>query len=451
MLLLCGYALAQDLGLTVGDVTASTALVWAHPEQPGTYEVELSSGKKRVVASLVADPERGGAGQVLVTGLKPDRDWTVWLVGTSSTATFRTPPKPQTFRPTTIAWGGDLGGQDVCRDASLGYPVFTPIREARPELFLALGDMIYADAACTDTGRFGNAQLPGAPVAATLPVFREDWIYNLADPGYRALRATTPIVAVWDDHEVVNDFGPQGDVRSRPPYTDGEHLLPIGLRAFREFNPLPESLHRSIRWGEAIELIVLDTRSYRSPNTAPDDASKSMLGAEQERWLIDTLRNSNATWKLVVSSVPLAAPTGAVTARDGWSAVGGVGGYQTELRRILNAIADVDNVVFVTTDVHYAAAWRYRPVPERPDFVMHELVAGPLNAGLFPNREFADDLGAAQLFFHGPASKDAVRTYEEALGWFNFGVAQVTADGDLRVRWRDARGRVVGALDLPHR
>lgn len=448
MLLLVAALHAQDLGLSVGDVTATSAIVWARPPTPGRYDVHLQNGRRDRVVPLVADPEHGGSGQILVTDLRPDQDYVVRLAGAPGEARFHTPPDPRVFRPTTFAWGGDLGGQDACRDATRDYPIFTPLRALHPEFFLALGDLIYADGVCTETGRFGNRQIPGPGVAATLPVFREHWIYTLTDPGYRALRATTPIVAVWDDHEVVNDFGPEGDVRERPPYTAGEHLLPLGQRAFREFNPLPGSLHRSLRWGKALELVVLDNRSFRSPNAAPDDPKKSMLGAAQAAWLVDTLRNSDAVWKLVVSSVPLAAPTGTPAARDGWSAVGGVGGYHTELMRLLGEVADVKDLVFLTTDVHYAAAWRYRPLPEHPDFVFHELISGPLNAGLFPNRSFADDLGAERLFFHGPASADAVRDYEEALGWFNFGVAQVTAERHLRVSWRNARGDTVGALDL---
>jgi len=194
---------------------------------------------------------------------------------------------------------------------------------------------------------------------------------------------------------------------------------------------------------------VLDTRSHRSPNPDPDTPGKTMLGEEQRAWAVETLTTSDAVWKLVVSSVPLVAPTGRIEARDGWSPVGGTGGYLSELRALYAALADVRNLVFLTTDVHYAAAFRHRPLPDRPDLVLHELIAGPLNAGLFPNQKFQPDMGAERLFFHGPASADAVRDWEEALGWFNVGSFQVNADRSATVRWLDARGRVVGELRLP--
>lgn len=444
-----------DLGVTVAEVDDRSARIWAAGDGPGTLRVEVRpEGGTRVVAAGSVPLGPAFTGHVRVEGLRPDTAYTAvaWVDGAADPprpARFHTAPAPAHFAPVLFAWGGDLGGQDACRDLDAGYPIFGPLRHLHPAFFLALGDMVYADDACTAVGRYGNPQLPGPVRSATVEAFRDWWRYNLADPGWRAVRATTPVVGVWDDHEVVNDFGPAADTRDQPPYTPGEHLMPLGERAFREFTPLPDTLHRSLRWGKALELVVLDARSHRSAATGPDDATKTMVGAEQRAWAVDTLTRSDAVWKLVVSSVPLSAPTGRPDARDGWSPVGGVGGYLTELRGLFAALADVDNLVFLTTDVHYAAAFRYRPLPDRPDVVFHELISGPLNAGLFPNRKFQGDLGAERLFFHGPASADAVRGWEDAQRWFNVGSFQVNADRSATVRWIDATGRVVGELRLP--
>jgi len=458
VLSLWGLALAAGgaaLGLTVGEVEARSARVWAAGDGPGVLRVELrrvDGPGPRIEAQVPLGP--GATGQVHLTGLRPDSSYeaSAWVEGESAAprrARFRTPPSPRAFQPVHLAWGGDLGGQNACRHATEGYPVFDTLRFLRPDLFVALGDMIYADDTCTAEGRFGYPQVPGPPRAATVEAYRDWWRYNLEDPGWRAVRAQTPVVGVWDDHEVVNDFGPGRDTRSQPPYTAGVPLLPIGEQAFREHMPLPERLHRSLRWGKALELVVLDTRSHRSPNPDPDTPGKTMLGEEQRAWAVETLTTSDAVWKLVVSSVPLVATTGRIEARAGWSPVGGTGGYLSELRALYAALADVRNLVFLTTDVHYAAAFRHRPLPDRPDLVLHELIAGPLNAGLFPNQKFQPDMGAERLFFHGPASADAVRDWEEALGWFNVGSFQVNADRSATVRWLDARGRVVGELRLP--
>lgn len=91
-----------------------------------------------------------------------------------------------------------------------------------------------------------------------------------------------------------------------------------------------------MRWGRHVELFVLDTRSFREPNDRPDTgpAPKTLLGAEQRAWLLDALAGSDATWKVVVSSVPLAIPTGRPAARDGWSDLGGETGFEREARAL---------------------------------------------------------------------------------------------------------------------
>ena len=99
-----------------------------------------------------------------------------------------------------------------------------------------------------------------------------------------------------------NDFGPRGE---------GRAILPHGLAAFLDYNPVgPAPLYRRVRWGKHVELFLLDTRSHRAPNLSPDTPDKSMLGADQRRWLERALLDSDATNKIVVTSVPLSIPTG---------------------------------------------------------------------------------------------------------------------------------------------
>ena len=58
---------------------------------------------------------------------------------------------------------------------------------------------------------------------------------------------------------------------------------------------------------------------YRDAIAAPDDPAhpKTMLGAEQLAWLEQALAASDATWKVIVCSVPLSIPTGSVTGSTG--------------------------------------------------------------------------------------------------------------------------------------
>ena len=125
--------------------------------------------------------------------------------------------RPRMRRAVRFVWGGDLGGQNVCRDAAEGYSVLDRLREQSPDFFVALGDMIYADDPCQEHGRFGNTQVAGPPAASTVPGYWDVWRYNRDDPALRRLFAALPYYAVWDDHEINTDAGPKQDVSPRAP------------------------------------------------------------------------------------------------------------------------------------------------------------------------------------------------------------------------------------------
>jgi len=236
--------------------------------------------------------------------------------------------------------------------------------------------------------------------------------------------------------------------------------MPLGREAFLDYTPVtafpgsPHRLHRSLRWGRHLELFVLDTRQYREANFALDDGAepKSMLGGEQLAWLRAALAASDATWKVVVSSVPISIPTGfpPTNGRDGWADFDQQTGFERELLELLGFMRDrgLDNTVWITTDVHFAEAFRYRPFPETPSFTVHEIATGPLNSGIFPNRAFDETVGPESLFFFGPDTPEAVVSWPEAKRWFNFGTLEVARDGTLRAGIVDTAGRTQFSLEL---
>jgi alkaline phosphatase D len=437
----------------VGDATPRSALLWARGEGGGTLRARLSGGPHRRVEPVQLQAADDWTGQVRLDGLAPARKYSYRVGfgrgGLSVRGSFRTPPLETKAASVRLAFGGDVAGQNVCRDAVEGFPIMHTIRAWRPDVFVGLGDMIYADNACMATGLYGNAQLAGTfGPAFDLEGFWAHWRYNRADPASQRLLGSTSYVGVWDDHEVINDFGPLTDVGPAPPYPPGLHLLPIGLRAFLDYTPVASAprLYRSLRWGRHLELFVLDTRSYRDANNAPDspERPKTMLGPDQLAWLKEGLVSSDATWKVVVSSVPMSIPTGfpATNGRDGWAGFDQATGFENELLDILRFMAEngVDNSVWITTDVHFAEAFRYSPFPEHPGFAVHEIVTGPLNAGVFPNRNFDPTLNPEVLFFHGPGSPAEVTSWDQAKQWFNFGTLEVGARGDLTAEVVDTAG-----------
>jgi alkaline phosphatase D len=199
---------------------------------------------------------------------------------------------------------------------------------------------------------------------------------------------------------------------------------------------------------------MLDTRSYRDANTASDDPQhpKTMLGATQRAWLRDALIASDATWRVIVSSVPIAIPTGVSRgAEDSWADGGSGRGFERELGRLFGELheAGVRNLVFVTTDVHFATTIRYRPFESfDPDWTVHELVTGPMGAGLFPTDALDPTFHPERLFFHAPHGGDSSLGFDEALRYFSWGYVSVSESGQLHYEVRSIGDAALYALDL---
>jgi alkaline phosphatase D len=292
------------------------------------------------------------------------------------------------------------------------------------DFFLFVGDTVYTDVPCDKPGA-----APGAAFrAVTLAQYRARHRHNRQDEGFQALLRRMSVYAIWDDHEVRNDFA--GTV---------EPLMPVGRRAFLDYWPImppaeePGRLYRSVRWGRLVELFILDTRQYRSSNTSPDGPGKTMLGAAQRRWLVDGVTSSTATWKIVVSSVTLAIGTGRPERRDGWSGANVFGfpqdgaGFATERDAILREFRarNVRNLVFIAADVHHGELIRHHPYSE---WSFHEFIAGPLSASTGRPRPLDISLNSRSLFARG--------------GVFNFG--EVTVEpAVLTVRLIDSAGAVM--------
>jgi alkaline phosphatase D len=421
-------AAERGLLVTVGDVTATSAVVWARAPLAGDVAVEVVAGDGPVVATARIPVTRAGdlTGKVRVMGLAPGTAHRVRVQAGAAAvaASFRTAPADHQPARVAFVWSGDLGSSGHCRREDGGYPIFAALARQAADFFLFVGDTVYADHRCA-----GPGLVPGAGfVAATLDGYRAKHRYNREDAGVQAFYRRTPVYAIWDDHEVRDNFA-----------GTAEPLMPLGRQAFLEYWPIvppadePGRLYRRFRWGKLLEVFILDTRQYRRPNQEPDGPGKTMLGAAQRRWLIDGVAASGAIWKVVVSSVPLSVPTGR-DGRDSWSSAGGDGrpqesatGFATERDAILAALRDrgVKNLVVLAADVHHAEVIRHHPTVA---FSLHEFIAGPLSARPGRPRPLDASLGPRSLFARG--------------GVANFGSVAIEP-ASLTVRLLDEAARVL--------
>jgi alkaline phosphatase D len=398
-----GGAAAPGLLVTVGEVTATTAVVWARSPSDAEVAVEArpAAGGAALKGAAKASARRADLTvRIPLSNLKAATRYAyqVQAAGETARGEFVTAPGPEQPTPGHFLWSGDLGGGGFCRKIEGGYPIFRAMARLKPDVFLFVGDTIYADVKCNRPG-----VVPGADfVALTLGEFRKRHHYNREDAAVQEFFRLTSVYAIWDDHEVRNDFSGPTDP-----------LMPTGRRAFLDYWPIvppadePTRLYRKFRWGRLGEVFILDTRQYRSPNTERDGPGKTMLGASQRRWLIDNVSTSTAVWKIVVSSVSLSIPTGKPERRDSWSNASVYGtpqdggtGFAVERDAILRQFRErgVKNLVFLVADVHHAQVIRHHPTPA---FAFHEFVAGPLSATLGRPRPLDDGLNPRSLFATG--------------------------------------------------
>jgi alkaline phosphatase D len=425
-------------GVASGDLTSRSARIWLRTSGPAQVELEWApDGRDRGDSRapvFSTTQERDFTASVPVQNLLPATRYRYMVkarrtdqrsprdvLEESGTGVFSTPPSDDVSAPLTFLWSGDLGGQKRCRDTWVGYPIFYRMLQVKPDFAILLGDTIYGDDVCP-----APPNAPGSEfAAATLDQFRAKHRYQRESASVQRFLAAIPVYAIWDDHEVRNNFsGPH------------DPLMPAGRQAFLEYWPVstppedPARLYRKFRRGADAEFFVLDTRQYRDRNADPDGPAKTMLGTAQRDWLIDGLTRSTATWKFIVTSVPLSNPKGGTAqmpGNDSWArAVDGTG-FQTELRAIVNAILKgrVRNVVWLAGDVHYTQANAYDPNGDgTPDF--HEFIAGPLSA--VPGKPVPPD----------PAFKPT--TFHSEGGFYNFGLVMVNR-GELRVDIVDEAGQ----------
>ena len=394
--------------------------------------------------------------------------------GVPAEGSFQTPSLARD-RDVVFAYSGDCVGQgwgiDVARG---GLQLYEAMRRAGPDVFVHLGDTIYADQPLAPEVKLDDGSLwrnimteAKSKIAQELDDYRGNHRYNFQDDHLRRFNSEVSQVVLWDDHEVRDNWYPlqrlDGDARY---YVKSVALLAArAKRAFFEYQPLrinpddPERIYRSWRHGPALEVFALDMRSYRGANSPnrqarlTDDAA--FLDTAQLAWLKAALARSTSTWKLVAADMPISAVVrdyggtfeAIANADDGPPL-----GRELEIADLLRFIRDrrIRNVVWITADVHYAAAHHYDPSRARfTDFdPFWEFIACPLHAGTFGPSMLDRTFGPEVRFLGIPAGMKPNRPPSEGLQFFGTGTIDRRTQA-LTMRIHNGKGEVVFKIELP--
>jgi len=414
-------------GVMSGEVSPQRAVVWSKSDRPATFKLSWSLDPDFKVVHRAQEvdalPDYDCTARVTLSGLPAGRRIfyrahfeSLIHPGVRSAPLFgelSTPPADLST-PLRFGWSGDSFGQGYGINPQIGgVLLYDATRREGLDFFVHCGDRIYADQPLKPMKgagggrRWYNLLTPEVErVAEELNDFRGYYRYTLMDEPTRRFYQVCPQYFVWDDHEVKNDWSPATPLRSsRYKTRDIKLLARRSRRAFYEYSPFPEGwlsapqMYRQVSYGPGLDLFILDGRSFRGSNAREGQISESaseasaMLGPTQLEWLKRSLSASRALWKLVVCPQPLALMVGS---RDGGydgfsSGTSGATGRELELLSLLRHLyrERVEGVVWLSADVHYAAAHHFHP--ERSELgefnPFWEFVAGPINAAtLGPKR-----------------------------------------------------------------
>ncbi|MEA5571098.1 alkaline phosphatase D family protein [Calothrix sp. UHCC 0171] len=475
-------------GVASGDINGDSAVIWSRSNKLSRMIVEYSMDesfrnlRRRIGALTTA--KNDFTARVNLSGLLQGEQifYRVFFQDLANTniysapvsGTFRTPALSKTGAKKDIffAWSGDTAGQGWGINSEWGgMKIYESIRQLKPDFFIHSGDYIYADVPIEAEVKLDNGKIwknlttpEKSKVAETLKEFRGNYIYNLLDENVRRFNAEIPQLVQWDDHEVVNNWYP-GEILDDNRYQvkDVSLLAKRAKKAFLEYTPIafnaddPERIYRAFNYGSLLEIFMLDKRSYRganSPNRQPVMGKDTeFLGNSQVQWLKNKLLNSKATWKVIASDMPLGLiiPDGKFDFENISNGDGQALGRELEIADLLRFIKqkNIRNIVWLTADVHYAAAHYYDPNKAQfQDFKpFWEFVAGPMNSGTFgPNK--LDNTFAPQVKFQSVTSEmKPNRSPADELQFF--GTVKINADSQvMTVALHNLNGKVIYSQDL---
>ena len=365
------------LGVASGEPWEDSVVLWTRlaPDAlngggMGTQSVEvkweLASDEqmKNIVASgtALAASELGHAVQVEVFGLQPARwYWYRFMVGNEVSPVGRTRTAaasntlPERF---TFAFAS-------CQHYETGlYTAYQHMNAENLDLVVFLGDYIYEYGAIEGRVRKHNSK-----EIMTLADYRNRYALYKSDPLLQRAHANFPWIVTWDDHEVANNYA---GMHVPTQQTGVEARRAAAYQAYFEHMPLRPSLlrqgpymdlYRDFSFGRLIEMQVLDTRQFRTPQPCGDgtkepcdgvyDPQATIMGRAQKRWLTRNLDRSPARWNVLAQQVMMTQLNmepgeGRKFSMDKWA------GYNAELKEVMRFLAQrkPSNPVVLTGDIH---------------------------------------------------------------------------------------------------
>jgi alkaline phosphatase D len=404
------------LGVASGYPGPDTVVLWTRlaptPMAPGggvpadaivpvTWEIARDERMREIVRSGVdyAIADYAHSVHVEPTGLEADRVyWYRFTAGGQRSPVGRTrtaPPRDAANARLRLAVA-------ACQQYEHGYFLgYRHMLDDELDLIVHVGDYIYEASWGVQRMRSHDA-----PEAFSLDDYRARYALYRSERELQAAHAACPWLVTWDDHEVENDYA--GAVSEE----DDARAWFLARRAaayqaYYEHMPLPRRalpfgadlrLYTQRTFGQLANLLLLDTRQYRSPLACTEparrtsrsvrcpeltDPARSKLGVVQEAWFGQRMAASRAKWNLIASGTVMAyidedpGPE-QLFWNDGWN------GYPAARQRLMDALAQsrASNPIVLSGDIHSFLAARHHRIAEdrNSPVIAAEFVASSISA-----------------------------------------------------------------------
>jgi alkaline phosphatase D len=418
-----------SLGIASGDPLPDAVILWTRlaldplsgggmPDRdiPVDWQLATDEGFGNVVkaGTAVATPALAHSIHVDVHGLAPAREYFYrFRAGTVLSPTGRT----RTAAAAGAATNALAFALISCQDYQNGYwPAFSAIAADDLDLIVHVGDYIYEydPKSRFPDRRHTTPQTPGLDELRTLSDYRDRYAQYKMDPALLAAHAGAPWAAVWDDHEVENNYAGlvnshdnKGRQRQDPAAFGRQRAN--AYQAYYEHMPIRAQLtagspnmkiYRQLNFGDLVSLNLLDTRQYRTPQPGgqPQDigpaslgeknTAGTMTGPEQEAWLVANLRASKARWNLIAQQTMMAQLHAKLKPTDNpLTNLDQVDGYVPYRTRLLTEVRDskARNPVVLSGDIHCAWVNDLRVDFDRPEtpVIATEFVSTSISSAFF--------------------------------------------------------------------
>lgn len=366
-------------GMKIGEVTQDSAVIWARltsvkngdpisqtqaaPGADGFFSVSfrLADEKEEEFNSptvLKVSSAQDHAGQITLKNLLPARRYEVKVsahnpdqnVTDTLTGAFKTAPLASQIATVTgaVVTCQGIGTVD---DEQKGHLAYLEILKHQPDFFVHCGDIIYYDK------DYNGSQ----PLSKDVIAARQRWNRMFSYQWNRDFHRQLPSYFMKDDHDTLdNDCWPGRKY--------GDLTFQQGLAIFKEQIPQSPLPYRTVSWGSDLQMWFLEGRDFRSPNNIPDGPEKTILGPEQKAWLQKSLRESKATFKLIMSPTPIIGPD-----KRGKSDNHANDVFKTEGDELRALFKTIPNLYIICGDRH----WQY--ASKHPETGLIEIGCGPIN------------------------------------------------------------------------